>query len=142
MNLTIKNSGSRKYPYYILSNNDIEFCATVNKNNAMLIKKTLANINSNEINTGENDPEIEKILSRIMECKNVDLKVNFTQDKEIVNLRFIFCKMARDLEFPFHEIGKAINRRHPDVLHACRKFNDYYQTDPEFRELYKEITKL
>jgi len=141
MNLIIKNSGSRKFPYWRIMDGNEEFCATSNRDHALIIIKALEE--DEAINLKIEQPKtLDEILKTIFDKTGIDLKTNLSQKREIVNVRFIYCKIAIDHGFTLKETGIPIHRLHDRVLYACRKFNDYYQTDPEFRELYKKITKL
>jgi chromosomal replication initiation ATPase DnaA len=142
MNLTIKNSGSRKYPYYRIMNGKDEFCATSNFDHALKIVKILSEDEDVSLEIESRKDKPGKILESIFEKTGINLKTQFSRQREFVNLRFIYCKMSIDLGYTLKETGKIINRDHVSVLHACRKFNDYYQTDPKFRELYHEIKGL
>jgi hypothetical protein len=139
MNLTIKNSGSRKFPYYRIMNGNEEFCATSNFDHALKIIKVLSE--DEDLNLKVEIPKntLDEILQKILELKGIDLKTNFSQKREIVNLRFIYCKMATDMGFTLEQIGGLINRNYVNVLQSVRKFNNYYETEQKFRELYHEI---
>ena len=139
MNLTIKRQGGKQESIYKLMDGDRLFCTTKMWSNAILIQKTF---NDEIINTPEIEkPDIEKILKTILLLKGIDLKTNSSQKKEIVNLRFIYCKIANDWGATLFETGKLINRKHDRVLYGVNKFKDYYKTDLEFRKLYFEIKK-
>jgi len=138
MNITLKNSGSRKFPYYRIMNGNEEFCATSNKDHALMIINALEE--DEAINLKIKQPKTpDEILQTIFEKTGIDLKTNLSQKREIVNVRFIYCKIAIDAGFILKETGEPIDRNHDSVLNAVRKFNDYYQTDPKFRELYEKI---
>lgn len=139
MDLTIKNSGSRTYPYYRIMNGSKEFCATSNFENAELIQRAFSGY---KIEMPKRKKQtIESILQKVKMKTGINLKTNLSRKREIVNIRFIYCKISIDMGFTLKETGIPIKREHDRVLYACQKFNDYYQTDPEFRELYNEIKK-
>ena len=84
--------------------------------------------------------KLEDLIDIIIVKKGIDLKTNTSRESKVVNIRFIFCKIAKDMGIcALKEIGKIINRDHSTVCFAVKKFNDYFETDPEFRELYYEI---
>ena len=62
-----------------------------------------------------------------------------------VDLVKIFCFHANhNLQLSFTRIGEYLNRDHATVLHACRKYDELYFSDKDFREkadFYIEIFK-
>jgi len=140
MNLTIKNTGTRKYPHFRIMSGNQEFCSTDNFDNAVLIQRIFTRTKIEM--PKHNRQTIEGILETIYEKTGIDLKTNLCRKREIVNLRFIYCKIASENGYTQKEIGIPIHRPHDRVLYACRKFSDYYETDADFRRLYEEITKL
>ena len=137
MNLTIKRQGGKQESIYKLMDGDRLFCTTKFWSNAILIQNTFKDeiINVSEVK----EPDIEKILETILRLKGIDLKTNFSQKKEIVNLRFIYCKIANDWGATLFKTGELINRKHDRVLNAVRKCENYYKNEYEFRKLYNEI---
>jgi chromosomal replication initiation ATPase DnaA len=112
-----------------------EFCTTRNLVNAELIQEMLL---CKEI-TFQHQSTPEGLLKKILELKKIDLGTNFSRKRDIVNLRFIYCKILKDTGYSLNEIGNPINRNHASVFNAIKKFNDYYETDRYFIELYHEI---
>lgn len=48
----------------------------------------------------------------------------------------IFCKNATtNLKFTLTDVGRFLNRSHATILHAVRKYDSLFITDPDFREL-------
>jgi chromosomal replication initiation ATPase DnaA len=64
---------------------------------------------------------------------------NLSRKRQIADIRFIYCKIATDAGFSQVETGKPIHRDHSTVVNALAKFNDFYETDRKFRELYNKI---
>jgi hypothetical protein len=146
MNLIIKKTSSKKYPRFLVMDGNVEFCSTGTYYNATLIKKAMSDLKNQSKPLPESlqseKPDFVKILDKINEDKGVDLRHNLTRKVEVINLRYIYCKMATDLGLTFKIIGEPIHRNYASVLHALKKFSDFYQTDSEFRSLYHEIEKL
>jgi hypothetical protein len=61
-----------------------------------------------------------------------------------VELRFIFCFIAKKLNYTLDEIGDFLGKRdHTTVIYAIRTFKNLYETDVKFKLLYNEIiTKI
>lgn len=62
--------------------------------------------------------------------------------RELVELRFIFCHIARKMAYGLKDIGLYLNRDHTTVLHGLRTFRNLYQTDEYFREKYHKIINI
>jgi hypothetical protein len=56
--------------------------------------------------------------------------------REIVELRIIYCFIARRMNYPFKSIGISIKRDHTTVIHSCETFADLSETNDAFREKY------
>ncbi|MGI9142421.1 MAG: helix-turn-helix domain-containing protein [Fluviibacter sp.] len=62
--------------------------------------------------------------------------------REIVELRLIYCSIARGMKYSLKTIGETIgNRDHTTVIHNVNTFNDLYETSYEFRTKYATIVK-
>lgn len=62
--------------------------------------------------------------------------------REIVELRHIYCYIARGMKYSLKLIGETIgNRDHTTVIHNVNVFNDLYETSYEFRSKYATIVK-
>ncbi len=59
--------------------------------------------------------------------------------REMVELRFIYCFIARRMNYSFVSIAKSLNRDHTTIMYSCDKFTDLSETDPSFREKYLMI---
>jgi chromosomal replication initiation ATPase DnaA len=135
MKLKIIQSGTRKFPVYILMAGIQEFCRTENFINAQSIVEAIG-----EMKFKTDSPlSIPDILQKIQDQTGVDLTTEFSRKQNFVELRFIFCKIGRDLGHDLKSIGRSIKRDHSTVIHSLKKFEDYYQTDRKFRELYESL---
>jgi len=83
--------------------------------------------------------KLEKIIQQIIKIKGVDLRTNLSQKREIVDLRFIFCKIAEENKCSRKDTGLMINRDVVTILNSLNKFSNYYETDKEFKALYNKI---
>jgi chromosomal replication initiation ATPase DnaA len=63
--------------------------------------------------------------------------------EEVCEARFILCYFLFNYFKPNKSsIGRLINRDHATVIHALKKFNNYYATDERFRNKANEIKKI
>ena len=63
--------------------------------------------------------------------------------REVVELRNIFCAIARMMKYTTTYIGEYLGHRdHTTVLHNTNTFNDLIETCSQFREKYLQIIKL
>lgn len=77
------------------------------------------------------------------ERHNIKLKLECKHRyREIVELRHIYCYIARGMKYGLKIIGQTIgNRDHTTVIHNVNVFNDLYETSYEFRAKYATIVK-
>jgi len=62
--------------------------------------------------------------------------------RPLVELRFIFFYIARQMKYTLEEIGFHVGKRdHTTVLHGLRTFRNLYETDVKFRSTYDTIIK-
>jgi hypothetical protein len=61
------------------------------------------------------------------------------RNRHIVELRFMFCYIARSMRFTLTDIGKFLKRDHTTIIHALTTFHNLYQTDEAFRFRYTNI---
>tara|TARA_R100001369_G_C3228686_1_gene151688 strand:- start:5 stop:505 length:501 start_codon:yes stop_codon:yes gene_type:complete len=85
-----------------------------------------------------NNQLISQILDQythvIIEEKDIDVRVK-GRIREKSDLVKIFCKHAKyNLDLSLTRIGDYLGRDHATVLHACRKYDELYFTDDEFRD--------
>ena len=137
MNLTIKNSSNRKSVFIRLMNGNIEFCTTNKLSDAMLIVNAMKNV---EPEKKPDIPDIDAILQSIKDLTGIDLRTNQMRTRDMVNIRYIFCRIAKDSGYSLSEIAAPIGiKSHASIIHAIKKFNDFYETEKGFRELYHKI---
>lgn len=73
-------------------------------------------------------------VNTILDETGVDIRIK-SRKRHQQDLQKIFCKFAHwHLRLSFAFIGNYINRDHASVLHACRKYDNLYSTDKEFRD--------
>lgn len=62
--------------------------------------------------------------------------------REIVELRQMFCFIARSIGFSLKTIGVFLgNRDHTTIVHSVKTFHNMMDTDPGYRERYILIAK-
>jgi hypothetical protein len=86
----------------------------------------------NELNQYFN-PFLPKIYNK---TTNLDTKL---RNRVIVELRFMFCYIARSMRFTLTDIGRFLKRDHTTIIHALNMFHNLYQTDESFRFKYTTI---
>jgi hypothetical protein len=59
--------------------------------------------------------------------------------REIVQLRMIYCFIAKMMGHSFVRIGKCISRDHSTIIHNVNTFKNLMETNPQFIELYREV---
>jgi hypothetical protein len=60
--------------------------------------------------------------------------------RSITELRFIFCHIARSMNYTLKQIGQHLgNRDHTTVIHGLTAFKNLYETDERFKQLYHKI---
>jgi len=60
--------------------------------------------------------------------------------REIVELRMIYCTLARQMGYSFIEIGKYLdNKDHTTIMHNIKSFKNLMQTCNVFRNKYNTI---
>jgi chromosomal replication initiation ATPase DnaA len=136
MKLSIERLGSRSGSQFKLMYDGLELCRTNSQKNAMLIKSIFDDKNIDAI---EPENTIYSILLNIKIKTGIDLMTNLSRKRQIADIRFIYCKIATDAGFSQSETGEPIKRDHASVFNALAKFNDFYETDRKFRELYNKI---
>lgn len=76
---------------------------------------------------------LPKIYNKVI---NLDSKL---RNRTIVELRFMFCYIARSMRFTLTDIGRFLKRDHTTIIHALTMFHNLYQTDEAFRFKYTTI---
>jgi chromosomal replication initiation ATPase DnaA len=70
---------------------------------------------------------------------------NGSRNREIVNYRFIYFKLARIMGNGFAAIGQTIatskTRKydHTTVMYGCKSFDDLINTNEQFRDIYLDL---
>ena len=59
--------------------------------------------------------------------------------REIVQLRMMYCFIARMMGHSFVRIGKVLCRDHSTIMHNVDTFKNLMETDPQFTEIYREV---
>jgi len=67
---------------------------------------------------------------------------NKSKIRKLVELRVIFCFLARTMKYTLKEIAVFLNRDHTSVVHALQSFNDFIETDPDFKLLFDKINTI
>lgn len=71
----------------------------------------------------------------ILDETGIDIRV-YSRKKDQQDLQKIFCKYARwYLGYSLTFIADYLDRNHATVLHACKKYDDLYKTDDDFKKL-------
>lgn len=64
------------------------------------------------------------------------------RERDIVELRSIFCHMARSMKYNLTAIGELLgNRDHTTIIHNVNAFSDLVETNESFRLKYFTILK-
>ena len=60
--------------------------------------------------------------------------------RELVDLRSMFCFLAKQMKYSLAAIGTALNNQdHTTVIHALSVFRDQMETSPSYKELFINI---
>lgn len=64
----------------------------------------------------------------------------FNRIRSLVELRNIFCHIAREMGYTLREIGQHLNKRdHTTVIHNIKTFDSLNNTDDRFKGIYLTI---
>jgi hypothetical protein len=86
------------------------------------------------IKKGTQNYILSDYVNTILDETGVDIRIK-SRKRHQQDLQKIFCKFAHwHLRLSLSFIGEYINRDHASVLHACRKYDNLYSTDKDFRE--------
>lgn len=86
------------------------------------------------IKKGTQNYILSDYVNTILDETGVDIRIK-SRKRHQQDLQKIFCKFAHwHLRLSLAFIGEYINRDHASVLHACRKYDNLYSTDKDFRE--------
>jgi hypothetical protein len=59
--------------------------------------------------------------------------------REIMELRHIFCFVAKLMKHTYTDIGRYLNRDHTTVINSIKTFRNLYQTEEGFKMKYLRI---
>lgn len=62
-----------------------------------------------------------------------------SRKREVVDLRFMYFKLARGMGYSLSLIGLSVNRDHTTVIHGLEQFRNIYETNDIFRQKYQNI---
>ena len=62
-----------------------------------------------------------------------------SRKRELVELRHMYCIIARTMGYTLKSIAVSLNRDHTTVIHNIRSFNNLMEVLPNFQEQYNEI---
>ena len=87
---------------------------------------------------------LDQYVQTMLKVDGIDVREK-GRKRPKVDLVKIFCFHANhNLDLSLTRIGEYLNRDHATVLHACRKYDELYFSDKDFREkadFYIEIFK-
>jgi hypothetical protein len=87
--------------------------------------------------------ELGKLFTKFLPSKYgevVPLQTTWRM-REIVELRSIFCFLAKNMKYSLKNIGRYLGRDHTTVMHGLKIFRDLFDTDEIFRQKYLTIQK-
>lgn len=113
MELEIKKLAGR-YPCYSLFDRNKLFCRTDNFDIAKLIQEKFSTHIPDR--PKRKQLSIEDVHGMILNKTGVALRINLSQKREIIEIRFIYCKIAHDEGHTLDQIGDYIQRNHASVI--------------------------
>lgn len=110
----------------------------------------VSGFSSNLVPQDENTYSLERLLEVVNEFIPLDVQKKFNIDtirvhnrnKQLVNLRKVYTKIARDLGYTLNEIARVGYKfaDHTTVIHNQNRAEDHLAVqDPEFTILYNEV---
>ena len=83
------------------------------------------------------NPFLPRLYGKILNLGNT------TRIRPLVELRFIFFFIARQMRYTFLEIAQYIGKKdHSTVIHGVAIFRNLYETDILFRQKYQAIINI
>ena len=83
---------------------------------------------------------LEHLRQLIIKELNVDVKIETSRRRDIIDAFRIFCDIARDkTKYSYQHIGDWINRHHSTVIHLSNSSQDLKETDREYFMKYEKI---
>jgi chromosomal replication initiator protein len=63
-----------------------------------------------------------------------------SRKRELVDLRAMYCRIAKSMKYPLSQIGKVLgDRDHTTVIHALRMFDGQMKYNPAFKDQFNRI---
>lgn len=62
--------------------------------------------------------------------------------RQLVDVRFMICALARFEDIAYTAIAKALNRNYSTIMHAVQMHIDLVKTNEEYRAKFKEFEKI
>jgi chromosomal replication initiator protein len=85
--------------------------------------------------------EIATVVEKYIQSGLQDLKA-INRNRDLVNLRKIYCLLAHKAGYSLREIGLFLNGRdHSTVIHNIEKAKDHLKTEQAFKNLFHWIQK-
>ena len=82
-------------------------------------------------------PKDELDAIRIIVEGELDISIyGNCRKRNLVDARIIYAKIAREYNYSFKSIGRAIGKDHATIIHYIKNFNWLFSSDTEFRERY------
>lgn len=86
------------------------------------------------IKKGTQNYLLSDYVNTILDETGIDIRIK-SRKRPQQDLQKIFCKFAHwHLRFSYAFIGSYINRDHASVLNSCKKYDNLYATDEDFRQ--------
>lgn len=89
-----------------------------------------------------NEDKIKEAAVKIKSTFDIDIEQikSKSRKREIVMARFSLMWIGYySLDHSYELLGKFFNRNHASVINACRTLEDWYDTEPLFREKFKGL---
>ena len=80
----------------------------------------------------------ERLIKVVSSVFDLDIKRNKKSEMYVL-ARASYCKILRDLNYPYIDIGDSINKHHASIIHSYRKFSYYKQFFPSFINLHNKV---
>ena len=80
----------------------------------------------------------ERLIKIINSVFDLDIKRNKKSEMYVL-ARASYCKILRDLNYQYMDIGNRINKHHASIIHSYRNFSHYKQFFPSFINLHNKV---
>lgn len=61
------------------------------------------------------------------------------RSRQSVDMRIIYCYLARNMDYKLQKIGSSINRDHSTVYRSVKIFDDLMESDENFRFKFHQV---